>query len=359
MKTKIKGFTLLEMLVVVGIVGLLSASAVVIFSNARMKSRDTRRVAYVKQITDALELYYLHNGIYPTAITAGQNLSVGSTLYLNPVPSNPSPRTDGTCLNQNFNYTVKPGNNGYDLRFCLGGATNTLSAGLNVCSQGGTCNSSQPDTIAGLLVWFRADWLNANDGDLIAAWPDSSPNANNATTLSVGNRPTFKANALNGKPALRFDGSNDVLNLDSNVTMASTAFVVMRWDHQIFDFVPILGSSTTYDFHGLQETGTGTDKIVSSFWASSCLTSGSAWNNGTSVAVSSIDKDRTNFQLVELQTTCNVQFNNISNDRNNPGRYMHGDIAEIIVYDSVLSTANRQKVERYLKDKYNLTIAGI
>ncbi len=93
---KNKGFTLVELLVVIATIGLLSVVAVVSFSGARMRSRDTSRVAYIKQINDALELYYLQNGIYPTFITPGQVLSSGTTNYLNPVPNNPTPRTDGT-----------------------------------------------------------------------------------------------------------------------------------------------------------------------------------------------------------------------------------------------------------------------
>src|SRR4030042_5957827 len=55
---KQKGFTLIELLVVIAIIGFLSTRAVVALNNARQKSRDAKRVADVKQMQTALELYF-------------------------------------------------------------------------------------------------------------------------------------------------------------------------------------------------------------------------------------------------------------------------------------------------------------
>ena len=62
-------FTLIELLVVIAIIGVLSTLSIVALGNARTKSRDARRVADVKQIATALELYYNDNGNYPVIIT--------------------------------------------------------------------------------------------------------------------------------------------------------------------------------------------------------------------------------------------------------------------------------------------------
>lgn len=47
--------------------------------------------------------------------------------------------------------------------------------------------------------------LVINDGDSIAAWADKSGNNNNAIQSTLGNRPTYKTNILNGKSVLSFD----------------------------------------------------------------------------------------------------------------------------------------------------------
>ena len=71
MKIHRKGFTLIELLVVIAIIGLLSTLAVVALNTARAKSRDAKRVADVKQIQTALELYSGDQSGYPADGAAG------------------------------------------------------------------------------------------------------------------------------------------------------------------------------------------------------------------------------------------------------------------------------------------------
>ncbi len=66
MKNKtIKAFTLIELLVVIAIIAILASIVIVNLGNARKKSRDTRRVADMKQIETALDMYFDKNGFYP------------------------------------------------------------------------------------------------------------------------------------------------------------------------------------------------------------------------------------------------------------------------------------------------------
>lgn len=61
-----RGFTLIELLVVISIIGLLSSVVLASLSTARASARDSERIAAVKQIQNALELYALdHGGEYP------------------------------------------------------------------------------------------------------------------------------------------------------------------------------------------------------------------------------------------------------------------------------------------------------
>jgi prepilin-type N-terminal cleavage/methylation domain-containing protein len=100
-----KGFTLIELLVVIAIIGLLSTLAVVALNNARQKSRDAKRVADVKQMQTALELFYNDCGGYPTgagALLTNTALALncpGVTLgtYLATVPTPPTPGDGGAA----------------------------------------------------------------------------------------------------------------------------------------------------------------------------------------------------------------------------------------------------------------------
>ncbi len=58
---KNKGFTLLELLVVMGIIAILVSLAAVSYSSAQKSSRDSRRRSDMKTVQNALEQYYAAN----------------------------------------------------------------------------------------------------------------------------------------------------------------------------------------------------------------------------------------------------------------------------------------------------------
>ncbi len=61
-----RGFSLLELLVTISIMGILMALATVSFTTAQKNSRDSRRRADVEGIRKAVEQYYALNTQYPT-----------------------------------------------------------------------------------------------------------------------------------------------------------------------------------------------------------------------------------------------------------------------------------------------------
>jgi len=61
-----RGFTLIEMLVVVAIIGLLSSVVLVGIGPARSRARDTRRIADIRQVQNGLEAYHSGAGRYPS-----------------------------------------------------------------------------------------------------------------------------------------------------------------------------------------------------------------------------------------------------------------------------------------------------
>lgn len=60
-----KGFTLIELIIVVAIVGILAAIAIPSFVNYRTRSYNSAAVADLRSMRTALELYYQENAHYP------------------------------------------------------------------------------------------------------------------------------------------------------------------------------------------------------------------------------------------------------------------------------------------------------
>ncbi len=120
------GFTLIELLVVIFIIAIVSTLSYVALEEARVKGRDTRRLADVYMIRQALELYRDREGNYPLTLPEPQQSLLGPSgrLYLSPVPSDPKTR-------QPYLYNLLE-NGSYRLIFNLERDNQGYSAGENI-----------------------------------------------------------------------------------------------------------------------------------------------------------------------------------------------------------------------------------
>jgi prepilin-type N-terminal cleavage/methylation domain-containing protein len=143
MKTK-KGFTLIELLVVIAIIGILATIAVVSLQQARQSARDVKRVADVKQMQTALELYFNYWQLYPSDVLAGGSIASGTdVIFMQVVPTGPSP-ADGECDSSDYIYSEVDSGARYSIEFCLGSNVGDIPAGVNCAVPGGVISSSSP-----------------------------------------------------------------------------------------------------------------------------------------------------------------------------------------------------------------------
>lgn len=112
MKRYHKGFTLIELLVVIAIIGVLSTMVLSSINSARSNARDAKREQDIKTIQNALELYYVDHGTYPTTSWVGSHNAswgtLGTTLGLD-LPTDPinesSTTTASAATSGNYVYS--------------------------------------------------------------------------------------------------------------------------------------------------------------------------------------------------------------------------------------------------------------
>lgn len=77
---KQKGFTIVELLIVIVVIGILAALVITTFTGIQQRARNTERETDIKAIHGQLEAYFAQNGHYPTL--ANMNDQTATTGFL-------------------------------------------------------------------------------------------------------------------------------------------------------------------------------------------------------------------------------------------------------------------------------------
>lgn len=131
MRKLAQGFTLIEMLVVISIIGILAVLISANLNSARSRARDTERKSDIKNIETALRLYYNDYGSYPkggassnylidgcgasgvASCSWGSEWNVGNVVYMQTLPADPlSP-------NQVYRYQQGATSDNFTLQACM------------------------------------------------------------------------------------------------------------------------------------------------------------------------------------------------------------------------------------------------
>ena len=86
----------------------------------------------------ALELYFNDNNSYPDSLTSGSALSSGTNVYMNIVPTAPSP-ADGDCtaIQNTYTYTKDDSGRSYTIDYCIGDNTGDVEGGVRAATPAG------------------------------------------------------------------------------------------------------------------------------------------------------------------------------------------------------------------------------
>jgi Putative phage tail protein len=215
-----------------------------------------------------------------------------------------------------------------------------------------------------LFLWFKGDSLTGADGSDIATWIDSSGNGHNATQATAGKRPDLQTAELNGLNVVHFDGPtrNEEFTISTTNTLTEgTLFYVVRaatdtGEPGIGNYGPLAlssaGASSQYpDPDGNIRSG---DLKTSVLTMSNPVRSLALWNM---ISVRSGTDDWRYYFNGELLATTAASFGLGATSNLGSSLFFTGtfDIAEILLYTTAMTTADRQKVEGHLAWKWAIT----
>ncbi len=143
---KAKGFSLIELLVVVAIVAVLSAVVITSMTSSRQKARDAKRISDLAQIQLALEQFFDKCRRYPNGITLDSSNSNCSSLklstYISVIPKDPS-------SGASYEYGVDSNNLDYVLKATLESTNSATADGLSGTVHTLSCNPTSTSYCVG------------------------------------------------------------------------------------------------------------------------------------------------------------------------------------------------------------------
>ena len=219
-----------------------------------------------------------------------------------------------------------------------------------------------PASLIGLELWMRADsGIQKDDTNRVKSWSGRSPKRFTALQSVTAKQPTWIADAIEGQPALRFDGTGDALKIADQVL-----------DSQNFTIIAVANHTTQ---EGLREIfsnwgqggGSGTSLFLGTNGATEIRLS-DAFNKA-----GKLSNPQTHFGLMAVNSAEGAfTFQNgkrlassgrlptrklappytIGTQGTINGEYWQGDIAELIVVNRALTEKEQIGIWNYLNQRY-------
>jgi len=224
-----------------------------------------------------------------------------------------------------------------------------------------------------LQLWLKADaGVTANDAGGVILWEDQSGNANHAAQSIDLQAPALIGAALNSRPALRFDGVDDSLQVEDSDSLSGAGdmatFFVVKFDDFAFyravwgktagnlpaptDIYTVPGSGVLRVYRGDGSTvNLSFVDTAQSLRAATYLVMGFTVEGET---LTHYLNNQENGAAVVTTNTADANTPLQIGTRNDFVTRLKGDLAELLIYSRALSTTERSNVFYYLQTKYNL-----
>ena len=217
---------------------------------------------------------------------------------------------------------------------------------------------------AGLQAWLSADQGVVADGSgKVSKWTDQSGTGHDATQTNLAAQPTLRASAINTRPALQFDGTDDALAVAVDINPATTPNLTV---------IAVFASDTStaaprkmysHDDGGYDRTAGLDNRATTNYSIYSGSGVGNYFALSANTAYQTTDlwaptqfTGRVNGRAVTTQPATSAAGVSRLTIGGNPsfGEYWMGPIAEFLVYNRLLSATEQSQVEAYLVAKYRI-----
>jgi hypothetical protein len=295
---------------------------------------------------------------YPTIVINGCDTGVDDVLY------------NGDRISELIkNIYFKAKNHGQFVRGVAVLTNDLMKAGFINSEEKGKIQScaaqaNQLPKEDGLVLWLDAGkGITATSG--VSKWEDQSGSGNNAVQATASYQPTYITNELNGYPVVRFNGESEQYLVHSSILIDDyTAFYVLKLNESE-------GKSLYYYHAGAVNSG---DLGFFAEYSSSSLGWGSVgdypcypyyfrtskeyptgvdWRIHTHQP-NALYKNGDEVEYVREDDVHAGGLTTIGSRSDYYSLYFVGDIAEILIYDRILTVYERETVEIYLNAKYDI-----
>lgn len=231
----------------------------------------------------------------------------------------------------------------------------------------GSCGTAEltggfdPGEVTGVVLWLAADAITGlADGDPVSAWEDLSAEGNDAGQATSGNRPTYQTAEVNGLPVVRFDGSNDYMDCLTLTGSPAAVTMIAVVKPTGSGYRTIVGAHTDGGLQWRIDSSTNYQTLNKQFTAAVGTSTGAVGSAFHVVSASFAAGASYAFELDGVASGSGSHAQTLTSGRTfrigsrNAAEFLSGDLAELIVYDSVLSGPDLDSVTAYLQAKYAL-----
>ncbi|NDF13174.1 MAG: LamG domain-containing protein, partial [Proteobacteria bacterium] len=229
----------------------------------------------------------------------------------------------------------------------------------------GETEAFTPPNLSGLSLWLDGGDSNYISivNNRVSQWSDKSPNRRHFFQSSKASRPA-NTNTVNDLGVVTFDGDNDAMLSSFTLGSEFTLFVVLNSrgnssDGRVFT---ALNHATDTDPAGfipcITEDGTSVGvRVGSEYLGMQDIIAFAPALYGVSCSSESFTTRLNGLNPVTLENSLEDSFTDFalgSSRGNYASGAFYGDVAEVVLYDRVLSDEERQQVEAYLLGRWGI-----